>query len=190
MSRSLYILSIFLMVLIAVLVKQQSNLTNKKLPTQEPREYMRNLKLYHYDTDGNIQDYITGKWWEFIPQHKYSVIQQPRVNIYKKSKYSYKISADSGQILHQKLNGKIDLIKLLSSVFIQQVSSINYNPTEDGFDLSTSYLEFNPNNNIATTKEAVKIHKPGLLITSDGMQANLATNQLDLTKNVVTKYQN
>ncbi len=182
-----YIISGILILLSVVLIKQQFNINDKPLARTEAQEYMNGLKLYNYNEQGVLKDFISAVSWKFIPQNRYSVIEQPNITIYKNLDYLYNITADSGNLMHKNLNDKIQLIKLRSKVVIKQ-QYLDSSKHKSGFTLNTSYLEFNPDTELATTNQQVTINKTGLLITGTGMHADLKQNQLELHQNVATKY--
>jgi len=187
--KNSYIISLILIIMLVVLVRLQFKIHDKQIVQSEAQEYMHELKLYNYDEQGGLKNFISAASWKFIPKDQHSVIKQPNVTIYKYPSYFYNITADSGNLIHKTLNGKIDLIKLFSQVNIKQ-QHIDSTKKKSGFTLTTSYLEFDPKTELATTKQSVTIYKPGLLITGTGMNADLKNNQLELHKNVATKYQN
>ena len=149
---------------------------------------MHKIHINNYDEQGTIKNSMTAESWQFFPEHQYSIIKHPNVIVYKPTGYVYNISADLGHLMHKSrsLSDKIDLIKLSHNVGIKQKHITKENP---GFSLSTSYLEFNPTTELATTTKEVSISRTGLLITGIGMNADLKHNQLELHKNVTTKYQ-
>lgn len=183
-----YIASLILIIILAVLVTGQFKINDKQLINTEAQEYMHGLKLYNYDEKGLLKNFISAISWKFIPKNGYSVIKQPNVTIYKYPNYFYNITANSGHLIHKTLNGKVDLIKLSSQVNIKQQYLNNANK-KSGFTLTTEYLEFDPKTELAITNQPVVISKPGLLITGTGMNADLKNNQLELHKNVSTKFQ-
>lgn len=161
-----------------IIVKLQSKDSNNKPIQNQPFEYMRNVNLYKYNTQGILNNAIIATYWQFFPTQQTSIIKNPNIMLYKDNGNTYNIIAGSANINKEKL------IKLFNSVNIQQYN----NKKTAGFNVSTSYLEFNPNTEIAYTTKHVTITKPGLIISGIGMNANLKQHQLELHKNVSTKY--
>ncbi len=186
--QRLYNTSIILLIIIStILLIKQTNIKDPSLFSQnQSQEYMEGVKLYSYDPKGILKNFITSDDWKFSAITNISVIKNPKVIIYKWPEHTYKIIANLGKILHHNnLSYEIKLIQLYSNIHIQQ-KYLNNN--RSGFNLNTSYLEFNPNNEIATTEKPVSIHKPGLIINGIGMQADLKNHQLELYNNVNSKY--
>lgn len=185
-----HIISLILIIILAflALAAQQLKIKDQPLARVEAQEYMHGLKLYNYDEHGILKNFISAISWKFIPKSGYSLIQQPDLTIYKNPNYFYNITANSGNLLHKTLSDKINLIKLSSQVRIKQEYLQNVQQ-KSGFTLTTQYLEFDPTTELATTNQPVTISKPGLLLTGTGMKADLKNNQLELHKNVSTKFQ-
>ncbi|MGD0466713.1 MAG: LPS export ABC transporter periplasmic protein LptC [Gammaproteobacteria bacterium] len=169
-----------------VFTKLQTKEPNQKI-TNNTQEYMYNLNIHNYDEQGLLKNSIIAASWQFYPEQQYSIVKQPNIVIYKPTGQVYNITANFGNIMHTNttLNDNISLIKLFNNVYINQQHAYNQST---GFTLNTSYLEFNPSTELASTTKDVTITKVGLVITGTGMNANLKQNQLELHKNVSTKY--
>lgn len=177
-----FIINISLLLLALMFIIIIINLQSKSrynIFEQKPFEYMYNINLYKYNINGILTTNITANYWQFFPKQQESIITNPSMMLYKDNNDSYKVVANKATV------NKDNLIKLSNNVNVQQYK---YNQ-ENGFNLLTSYLELHPDTDIAYTPENIVITKPGLTITATGMQANLKHNQLDLHKNVSTKYE-
>ena len=160
---------------------------NQKITNTDTQEYMYTLNVHNYDEQGSLKNSIIATSWQFFPEQQYSIVKQPHVVVFKNTGHIYNITANLGNIIHKDttLNNDIELIKLFNNVDVTQQHASNPNT---GFTLKTSYLEFNPSTELATTTKDVVITKIGLIMTGTGMNADLKQNQLELHKNVSTKY--
>lgn len=184
-----YIISGILIIIIIVLIKQQDNSKPLQLAQNDTQEYMLSLKLYDYNEEGTLKNFISAVDWKFNSNKRQSLIGKPEVTLYKYPSYLYHIKAESGHVMHKALHGQSDLIKLTNNVQVKQ-QYLDDNNKKSGFTLTTQYLEINPETGLATTDQYITIYKPGLMITGIGMNANLKLNQLEIHRDVQTKYQN
>lgn len=182
---SLILIIIFVTLLIKLQIKpKQLTISNNN----QIFEYMSKFKMLTFNEQGVLANEITANYWKFAPNQQHSIINQPNMTIYKNDKnkeYYYNITANLAKIIHEASNNKINFIKLFDNVF---VTKKNIYKTNSWINLKTSYLEFNPNTNLANTTQDVIITKPGLLMTGTGMKADLKNNHLELNNNVSTKY--
>ena len=184
-----YIISGILIIIIVFLIKQQDNDKPLQLAQNETQEYMLDLKLYDYNEQGALKNFISAVTWKFNSNKKQSLITKPDVTIYKYPNYLYKITAESGHVMHKALHDQNDLIKLTNNVQVKQ-QYLDDSTKKSGFTLTTQYLEVTPETGLAITDQHITIYKPGVMITGIGMNANLKLNQLEIHKDVKTKYQN
>lgn len=182
LSKFNFIINVSLLLLtlifLMIIINLPSKISHDSIELK-PFEYMRNINLYKYNINGILQTKIIADYWQFFPKQQASIITNPNIMLYKDNNDSYNMIASKATINKEKI------IKLFNNVSIQQYK---YDKKE-GFNLRTTYLELNPDTNIAYTPENIIITKPGLTITATGMQANLKYNDLDLHKNVSTKYE-
>lgn len=183
-----YIISGILIIIIVVLIKQQNSTKPLQSLPNEMQEYMLSLKLYNYNEQGALKNFISAVSWKFTSNKKQSLISKPDVTIYKYPNYLYNIKAESGRVVHKSLNDQSDLIKLTDNVEVKQ-KYLDESNKKPGFTLTTQYLELIPETGLAATDQHITIYKPGLIITGIGMNANLKSNQLEIHKDVKTKYQ-
>lgn len=184
-----YIVSGILIIIIIILIKQQDNDKPLQLAQNDTQEYMLGLKLYDYNEQGALKNFISAVAWKFTSNKRQSLITKPDVTIYKYPNYLYNIQAESGHVIHKELHDQSDLIKLTNNVRVKQ-QYLDNSSKKSGFTLTTEYLEITPETGLATTDQYITIYKPGLMITGIGMNANLKLNQLEIHKDVQTKYQN
>lgn len=184
---SLILIIISLIIFWIVFTKIQTKEHNQKITNNDTQEYMHKLNAHNYDEHGSLKNSIIAASWQFFPERKYSIVNEPTVVVYKTTGDNYNITANIGHIIHTEpmLNNNIELIKLFHNVDITQQHIFKPN---FGFTLNTSYLEFNPTTELAYTSKEVTITKVGLIMTGTGMHADLKQNQLELHKNVSTKY--
>jgi LPS export ABC transporter protein LptC len=182
---SLILIIIFVSLLIKLQIKpKQLTIYNNN----QIFEYMSKFKMLVFNEQGILSNEITANYWKFSPNQQYSIIKQPNMTIYKNNKnneYYYNITANLANIVHESSTNKINFIKLFDNV---AVTKKNIHKTNSWINLKTSYLEFNPNTDLANTNKDVIITKPGLLMTGTGMKADLKNNNLELNNNVSTQY--
>lgn len=183
------VLLILIIFFVILLIKLQFK--PKKLNTANNNqifEYMSKFKMLVFNEQGVLSNEITANYWKFLPNQQYSIINQPNMIIYKNNKnneYYYNITANLANITHESSTNKINFIKLFDNVMVTKKNTYK---TNSWINLKTSYLEFNPNTDLANTNKDVIITKPGLLMTGTGMKADLKNNNLELNNNVSTQY--
>lgn len=160
---------------------QKKQLDNR--PTAQ--EYMVNLKVSNYDTNGKIKDCTIATYWEFIPNLERSNLIKPHVTVYKPSGTVWHVSSETAYAWHQNISDKIQQLDMLKNVIMEQDAVNNATHTK----IETEELFYNPNENTLTTTKYVEMRQPGLKVTGYGMLGQIDKDKVQLHEKVTTVYE-
>jgi LPS export ABC transporter protein LptC len=150
---------------------------------QFPQEYLQHFSVTLFASQGSPAEILSAETWSYRPEHKSSYLNAPRLTLYKPQGIQWHISADQGQTLQFTL-GQIEQIDLSGHVCIERSPS----QTTPFVRLETTELRYQPQQHYAETAQFVKMTKPGLEITGQGLRAFLETNAVEILHHVQTVY--
>jgi LPS export ABC transporter protein LptC len=149
-----------------------------------PQEYMLNVKVTHFNPDGNVKDHIRAAYWAYLPEQACSKITEPRLQVIKPDSSVWNVEAKLAVAKHQRLDSKITELALSEEVVITRPEALNILPIE----VVTTDVFYYPETSYVKTDKFVKMTKPGLHVTGVGLEGYLDKNLVELHNNVQTTY--
>jgi LPS export ABC transporter protein LptC len=181
---------LFLLLISAELLRHTH--TTTALPigntTTLPQEYMKAVKLTIFDTQGAIKNALSAEYWAYSPQTEHSVLNKPKLVIYKPDHSIWEIVAKHAKV-NQPNIGAIESIVLSQDVVLQSSQATTAHAAHTAqVTVETQSLDYQPEKQYAETAQFVKMTKPALTITGIGLRAFLETNWVELLHDVKTYY--
>lgn len=151
-----------------------------------PQEYMKTVELSIFDAQGSIKNALTADYWAYSPQTEHSVLNKPKLVIYKPDHSVWEIVAKHAKISQPNI-GAIESIALSKDVVLQSTQASTTVHTAS-VTVETQSLDYQPEKQYAETAQFVKMTKPALTITGIGLRAFLENNWVELLHDVKTYY--
>lgn len=149
---------------------QHSNISKRQL-AYRPDTVIKQLQVTEYNEAGQLVSHLQTPRLVHYPSDNTSTLQQPLITLYRPQQPPWHISADHG--ISEQGAAKITL---WDHVVLQQVASA---PTKATY-ISTARLIYYPKSQLATTQQLITIQQPGLRVTSQGMNAYLKQQTVQL----------
>lgn len=173
--------ALFLVVLFFYL---QNHVETPNTSHHTPQEYMIDVTIVNYDTDGNPNKELEAKYWEFIKSLGQSNIRSPHVTIYKPNNEIWSLTANNAIAWHNSLQENISKIDLINNVVIERLANATNQPAV----FKTSTLHYLPSEEKFTTDEMVTMEQPGLSISGHGLLGYLNESWIELHDKITTTY--
>lgn len=151
-----------------------------------PQFFMKNVKTSEFDSSGKLRYQLSTPGIAHYQlslnnpgQDDYTLIDQPSLIFYQEEQQPWTITAIEGR---SEQNG--ELIKLVNQVVVSQLSE-----SQGLIQITTDELHAMPSQQLVETDKAVKISAEQTQIDAIGLNANLATSQLQLKSQVEAVYE-
>lgn len=151
-----------------------------------PQFFMKNVKTSEFDSSGRLRYQLSTPRVAHYQlslnnpgPEDYTLIDQPSLIFYQEEQQPWTITAVEGR---SEQNG--ELIKLVNQVVVSQLSE-----SQGLIQITTDELRAMPSRQFVETDKAVKISAEQTQIDAIGLNANLATSQLQLNSQVEAVYE-
>ncbi|PCI38677.1 MAG: LPS export ABC transporter periplasmic protein LptC [Thiotrichales bacterium] len=172
---------IVLIIFIAVLTATNSKPTTT---TEAPQEYMLNVALLQFNTNGRMQRKLTAKKWSYFHSKQQSYLEQPKLTVYKDNGSIWHLHSDNSTAKQTSIAQKPEYFLLRNNVVMQRMAAINIMPVK----FSTSEAYFYPETELLTSSKQVRMEKPGTVISGRGLRSYMNRQYAELLENVKTTY--
>ncbi len=162
----------------------QNHSSTRTHTNAKPQEYMSDLEIINFDTNGMPKETMQAQYWEFVHAAGHSDLIMPRVSIYKPNGDVWKLSANKAIAWHATMHDEISKVQMHENVLIERPE---HNATTH-LTIKTEALEYTPNDALVRTKEFVSLEQPGLNISGYGLLGNLDRNWIELHDKINTIY--
>lgn len=157
---------------------------SRSAPRTAPDYYVENFNFVRLSNDGRTNYHILGKRMTHRPRSDDYEIEQPRINSFDDGQAPVTVIADRA-VLEQKNSQSnppkdSDEVQLFGNVSVERPDS----PTSKQMRLESEYLLVLPNTNIMKTDKPVTITTARAEIHAVGMEANNATQEMQLLSKV------
>lgn len=146
------------------------------------QEYMKGVTVHQFANTGQLSSTMTSKYWAYLPEKALSQLEQPTLTMVSKTDSMWTVQSQFGHAHHPSIDDKISHIDLWDQVEIDH-------PHESPVHMTTEALTYHPNKAFVETTFPVKMYKPGLTITGEGLNGYLESNWVELLNNVETIYE-
>lgn len=144
-----------------------------------PDSMMINLQVMRFDRQGRLVGQLqTPRLLHYAYQNT-SRLENPHITLYRKTQAPWDIVAQKGKAVHGTRK-----VVLWEDVRLHKNRS-----TEDPEStITTARLVYYPEKQLAKTSERINFEQPGISLQSEGMQAYLDREQIDLLHTVKVRY--
>lgn len=146
--------------------------------TTEIEYYGTNLVTKLYDKSGGLSQTFAADRSEHYPDSKETTFSNPRINTRDQDGEDWLITAQQAVLVTDH-----DRVTLTDNVTISPSES-----PDNELQVTTSSLNYDHGQGIATTESVVTIVQPGIQVTATGMELNIQTQRLLLKAQVFTRY--
>jgi len=167
-----------------LLYQHQSKPKTHKAINELLEEYMYNVQVENFDTEGALVQNLQAHYWAFVPKEGRSLLEHPEVTVFKKDNTHWILQAQKGQAFHEHLAVTPHHIEFWDKVILRRTGN-ETSPME----LQTEQLSYFPEKKFAESKQYVTLTKPGTRITGHGLKAYLDKGQVELLQDVTTYYE-
>lgn len=151
---------------------------------QKPQEYMLDLHVQTFYENGKPKEVMHAYSWEFCKNQGYSNLTNPHVTVYKQNGELWYLSSKHALAWHPTIHDKITKVDMLDAVEIERPKQASLDPIK----LTTTELQYLPEETLVTTKQFVTLEQPGLVISGYGLTSDLKQNMVELHENITTVY--
>ncbi len=162
----------------------QNHHANPQRERGKPQEYMSNISICNYDVNGKIKEHLTAEYWAFIPKSGSSILQMPRVTMYRTEGDVWHLSANKALAWHATMRDKITQLDLSDNVLAERTADNGAIPTK----IITETLQYFPPKEMLTTNDRIAMQQPGITISGIGMLGYLDKNWIELHDQITTTY--
>lgn len=145
-------------------------------------EHMLDATMRQYKEDGTLKTKLSTKNWTNYQSEKYSVLDNPKMTIYKQDGKIWNIVSKKAKVTD--LDDQEKTVTLSEDVHINRQQTTNTSKV----DLFTQELHYYPDSNNIKTDKKVELNQPGLIIQGKGLSGNLDAQDVKILNDVKTKY--
>lgn len=163
--------------------QDKPTIANKTWLEKYPQEYMHDVAVWAFTEEGMLKHHLSAHYWAYTPDQHASQLSSPHLTVFKPDNTVWYIDAKFGHVKQPSL-GSIDQVELSDTVVLKRPATFNLMP----ITLETEVLRYQPKKQYAETDKKIKLTKPDLTITGEGMRAYLDKNSVELLNNVKSNF--
>lgn len=165
---------------------QETQKQSKDMPLKSDY-FIKQVKVKNYDQNGLLENQLTAEKLEHFKTNQTSAVIQPKIQLRKDKSSNWSVSAASGTLDH-----KNNQIILRDSVVIEQSSAQVIKPSNDTASIQQTRIEakslnFDLNNNLASTPQNVSILSNNFTTISDSMFIDFGREEVILNGKIQTE---